>query len=274
MEVENITKQYVVPMSSGVHMEFPQKNQQRKMIHSQPFYNVVDTTSLGQEKVIEQMSGADDGVVTASQNAQVKALEESVAKTTKRKDELNRLIDETNSQITNAKNNFDTFDRYTTDCKKKLHGLTAGYTCKDNHKVKIATHDAEVKQRGEWYERLNQLTAYKIDLTNELNRIDKDLPILQEQLAKAREQAAVASMTPEQKADYEIKKTQAEAEAAAIKSKSESEALALATSTKAKSNTMLIIGLSISVLAVGGILVLILKSRKKGVPAPVAPVVK
>jgi hypothetical protein len=273
MEVENITKQYVVPMSSGVHMEFPQKNQQRKMIHSQPFYAIAEPTNLGQEKVIEEMSGA-DGVVTASQNAQVKALEESVAKTTKRKDELNRLIDETNSQITNAKSNFDTFDRYTTDCKKVLHGLTPGYTCKDNHKVKIATHDAEVKQRGEWYERLNQLTAYKIDLTNELNRIDKDLPILQEQLAKAREQAAVASMTPEQKADYEIKKTQAEAEAAAIKTKSESEALALATSTKAKSNTMLVIGLSIAVLAVGGILVLILKGRKKGIPAPIPAPVK
>lgn len=267
MEVENITKQYVVPMSSGVHVEYPQHIRQRKMIHKQPFYNVVDTTSLGQEKVIEQMSGADG---TASQNTQVKALEDLIKNTTNRKDELNKLISQQRGLIDNAQSNYDTFNRYTTGCKKKLRGFTPTYECQDGHQVIIKTHEAELKQKSEWEEKLRQYNITLQNYLDELDRIDKDLPKLQSNLAKAREDAAVAAMTPEQKTQYEASQKQAEAQAQATVIEAE----ARAASTKSKSKVVLIVGIVLGVALLAGLTFYLMKGRKKGVPAPVAPVVK
>jgi len=263
MEVENITKQYVVPMSSGVHMEFPQKNQQRKMIHSQPFYAIAEPTNLGQEKVIEEMSGTDG---TASQNTQVKALEDLIKNTINRKDELNRLISNIRGQIDYAQDNFDTFDRYTTDCSKK----SGKYECKDGHKVKKETHEDELKQKSQWEEKLRRYNFTLQNYLSELDKIDKELPKLQDDLAKAREGAAVAAMTPQEKAQYEAAKKQADAQAQATVI----EAQARAASTKSKSKVVLIIGIAAGVALLAGLTFYLIKGRKKGVPAPVAPVVK
>lgn len=273
MDLDNIIKEYGVPMASGVHMEYPQTIRERKRIYRQPFYTVAEPVALGQEQVIEQMSGA-DGITTASQNAQVRALEDLIDKTTKRQGELNKLVAEINTQIDYAQSNYDTFDRYTTDCKKKLKGFTPTYECKDGHQVIIKTHEAELKQKSEWSEKLKQYKKTKDIYIEELNKINEDLPKLQDQLTKAREEAAVASMTPEQKSQYEVNKRQAEAQAEATRIKAEAEA----SSIKSKSKIFLIVGIAAGIALIGGLTFYFIKGRKKGIPTPVvkpvAPVIK
>jgi hypothetical protein len=274
MDLDNIIQEYGVPMASGVHMEYPQKIRERKMIHRQPFYTIAEPATLGQEQVIEQMSGADGGK-TASQNVQVIALEKQIKELTEQQTALMDKSVSLKSDLAVQQKQYDTLAAKVADCTWQGGWAiaTKKYKCQGEFHS-----DAWKNQQIGWLNtydgRIVALKKQIADNDNALASINTQLPMLQANLEKARTSASRSSMTPEELKNYDVAQTQAQAEAEAIKI----QAVAEAASKKSKSKIFLIVGIAAGIALIGGLTFYFIKGRKKGVPTPVvkpvAPVIK
>lgn len=271
MDLDNIIKEYGVPMASGVHMEYPQTIRERKRIYRQPFYTVAEPVALGQEQVIEQMSGA-DGITTASQNTQIIGMENRI----KALNDQNTLLDNDNislkQQLESVRQMASDKYRIWQDCTWK-GGSCTYYKCEG----KCYNKKEKDKFLQDYYNYDSQANTISNKIKNNDTQITNnktELATIQTKLDEARKSAAQASMTAAELQAYNVAQRQAEAQAQATVIQAE----AIAASTKSKSKIFLIVGIAAGIALIGGLTFYFIKGRKKGIPTPVvkpvAPVIK